>query len=188
MSIPPKKSANVIDTTTRLMIMITFEAYFFLDNEGMILWSLLYSKFLANLLYFWMTRLPALIWRTGGAKWWSYLEDLLRDHRNGGRRIFVLRIWGKLDSDMNSFLKDGWAVSIFENEGLSFIASSISGCEKLNGCCLLAMSPWMSYWVTWKRILSKSNRVRERVSTLIFLNSLWHILKVLQLSLHLKKI
>ena len=145
------------------MIMITFEAYFFLDNEGMILWSLLYSKFLANLLYFWMTRLPALIWRTGGAKWWSYLEDLLRDHRNGGRRIFVLRIWGKLDSDMNSFLKDGWAVSIFENEGLSFITSSNSCCEKLNVCSLLSISPWFSYSDFWKRILNKLNRVRQRV-------------------------
>ena len=149
------------------MIMITFEAYFFLDNEGMILWSLLYSKFLANLLYFWMTRLPALIWRTGGAKWWSYLEDLLRDHRNGCWRIFVLRIWGKLDSDMNSFLKDGWAVSIFENEGLSFITSSNSCCEKPNVCSLLSMSPWLSYSVTWKRILNKLNRVRQRVSSLI---------------------
>jgi len=145
--------------------MITFEAYFFLDNEGMILWSLLYSKFLANLLYFWMTRLPALIWRTGGAKWWSYLDDLLRDHRNGGRRIFVLRIWGKLDSDMKSFLKDGWAVSIFENEGLSFITSSISCCEKPSVCPLLSMSPGFSYLVTWKPILSKLSRARQRVST-----------------------
>ena len=147
--------------------MITFEAYFFLDNEGMILWSLLYSKFLANLLYFWMTRLPALIWRTGGAKWWSYLDDLLRDHRNGGRRIFVLRICGKLDSDMNSFLKDGWAVSIFENEGLSFMTLSISQCEKPNFGRLSSMSPWFSYSVTWKRILNKLNRIRQRVSTLI---------------------
>ena len=146
---------KAMNTNTRLMIMITFEAYFFLDNEGMILWSLLYSKFLANLLYFWMTRLPALIWRTGGAKWWSYLEDLLRDHRNGDRRIFVLRIWGKLDSDMNSFLKDGWAVSIFENEGLSFINSLISCCKKPNVCSLLSMSPWFSYLVTWKWTLDK---------------------------------
>ena len=163
-----QQKSNVINTTTRLMIMITFEAYFFLDNEGMILWSLLYSKFLANLLYFWMTRLPALIWRTGGAKWWSYLDDLLRDHRNGDCRIFVLRICGKLDSDMNSFLKDGWAVSIFENEGLSFITSSISCCEKSNGCRLLSTSPWFSYSVTWKRILNKLNRVRKRVSIMIW--------------------
>ena len=57
----------------------TFDAYFRFDNDGIMERNRLYSRFLANRLYFLTIRLPALICIVVGTCS-SWFEDFFRDH------------------------------------------------------------------------------------------------------------
>ena len=116
---------------------ITLEAYLLFDSEGIMECNLLYSKFLANCLYFLITRFPALSWIIWGI-WRRCLDDLLRYHRNGECKtrdevIFDLRSWWKEDSEKNSFLKEGRVAMIDGTVGTTFGASLISWFSEYEG-------------------------------------------------------